>query len=133
MVSAQPISPTASARSSGVGEVKLDPAALVTAPPNPNAALDKFLVADLNGGATPVFDAASWYAAATANPSWDSSTWNDASWAGASWREASWGDASWVDASASWGDASWGDASWGDSSSDSSSAAASWAASTWVN
>jgi serine protease AprX len=134
MLSAKPISSSASPGSSGVGELKLDAAALVTAPPNPNAALDKFLVADPNGGATPVFDGASWYTTATTGPSWDASTWNDASWAGASWGEASWGDASWVDASESWGDASWGDASWGDdSSSDSSSAAASWAASTWVN
>jgi subtilisin family serine protease len=134
MVSAQPISPTATAGSSGVGELKLDVAALVNAAPNPNAALDRYLVNDPNGGPTPVFDAASWYAAATTDPSWDSSTWNDASWAGASWGEASWGDASWVDPAASWGDASWGDASWGDQSgADSSSASSSLAASTWVN
>jgi serine protease AprX len=130
MVSAQPISAAASPGSSGVGELKLDAAALVTTPPNPNASLDQFLVVDPNGGTTPVFDAVSWVDAVTADPSWDASTWNDASWGEASWGEASWGDASWVDAEASWGDASWGESD--DSDSDASSGATSWAALTWV-
>jgi serine protease AprX len=130
MASAKPISPSASRRSSGVGELKLDAAALVSSPPNPNAALDKFLVADPNGGSTPVFDGASWVDAVTADPSWDTASWGDASWGEGA---ASWGDASWVDPVASWGDASWGegDASWGES--DSSSGATSWAALAWVD
>lgn len=123
MVSAKPTA--ASAGSSGVGELKVDAAALVPAPPNPNAALDKFLVADSNGGTTPLFDSASWVDTVTANPLWDASTWNDASWGEASWGEASWGDASWGESDASWGE---GD----DSNSDSSSGATSWAALSWV-
>jgi serine protease AprX len=130
MVSAKPISPSASPGSSGVGELKLDAAALVTAPPNPNAALDKFLVADPNGGTTPVFDSASWVDAVTADPSWDAVSWSDASWGEGA---ASWGDASWGEGDASWGE---GDASWGESDesdSDASTAAASLAASVWVD
>jgi len=127
MVSAQPISPSASPGSTGVGELKLDAAALVKTPPNPNAALDKFLAADPNGGSTPVFDGSTWYAAVTASPMWDAVSWSDASWGEGA---ASWGDASWVDAEASWGDASWGESD--DSDSDSSSGATSWAALTWV-
>jgi hypothetical protein len=56
--------PAAAPGSVGVGEVKLDAAAPVPAPPNPNLALEKFLVADPLGGSTPVFDAASWAEAA---------------------------------------------------------------------
>jgi serine protease AprX len=67
--------PAAAPGSVGVGEVKLDAAALVTAPPNPNLALEKFLVADPLGGSTPVFDAASWAEAARECASWDSASW----------------------------------------------------------
>src|SRR5919204_123398 len=130
MASAKPISPSASPRSSGAGELKVDAAALVAVPPNPNAALDKFLVADPNGGSTLVFDGASWVDAVTADPSWDTASWGDASWGEGA---ASWGDVSWVDPVASWGDASWGesDASWGEG--DASSGATSWAALAWVD
>ena len=109
--------PSSPAGSAGEGEVKLDAAALVTAPSNPNLALDKFLVADPAGSSTPVFDAASWADAARASATWDSASWATASWADASWATASWADASWATASwatASWADASWADASWAD-------------------
>jgi len=131
MVSAKAL-PAASAGSAGVGEVKLDAAALVTAPPNANLALDKFLTPDPLGGSTPVFDAASWAEAARADTAWDSASWADASWAQASWNDASWAEASWSDASwatASWSDASWADASWADAS----WADASWADLSWLN
>jgi serine protease AprX len=131
MLSAKPIAPSAPARSSGVGELKLDAAALVNSPPNPNLALEQFLVPDPSGGAVPVFSAASWVDAATANTAWDTSSWSGASWSTASWGEASWGDASWGEASwatASWGDASWADASWGDGS----GSDASWADLFWL-
>jgi subtilisin family serine protease len=111
MISARAL-PRAAGGSAGVGEVKLDGAALVTAPPNPNAALERFLVADPLGGSTPVFDAASWADAARADTSWDAASWAEASWSDASWAEASWADASW--ATASWAEASWSDASWAD-------------------
>jgi hypothetical protein len=111
MSSATPL-PSTPAQSVGVGEVKLDAAALVTAPPNPNLALEQFLSPDPLGGSTPVFDAASWAEAARGDAAWDSASWAAASWSNASWAEASWNDASW--ATASWADASWADASWAD-------------------
>src|SRR6266508_2953148 len=116
MVSAKAL-PAASPGSAGVGELKLDAAALVTAPPEANLALQKFLTTDPLGGATPVFDAASWAEAARADTAWDSASWAEASWAEASWNAASWAAASWSDASwatASWSAASWSDASWAD-------------------
>jgi serine protease AprX len=109
MVSAKAL-PLAADGSAGVGEVKLDSAALVTAPPNPNAALDPFLVADPLGSSTPVFDAASWAEAARADASWADASWAAASWATASWAEASWTDASWADSDTSthaWPDLVW--------------------------
>jgi serine protease AprX len=111
MLSAMPVANVGNA--AGVGSINAARAALMTsAPPNANAALDKFLV---RGS----FDAAGWTAAAQASASWADASWGDASWATASWSAASWGDVSWNEASwadASWGDASWADASWGDAS-----------------
>ena len=136
MVSARAL-PAANAGSAGVGEVKLDAAALVTAPPDANAALDKFLTPDPLGSSTPVFDAASWAEAARADTSWDAASWAEASWAAASWNDASWAEASWSDASwatASWSDASWADASWADASwADGETAKHAWADLSWLN
>jgi serine protease AprX len=113
----------------GVGHVFATRAAELVDPPNPNRALEQFVVPDPEGGATPVFDAASWTDAARADGSWDAASWTDASWTDASWTDASWTnasfslaswtDASWTDSafsSASWTDASWTDASWTDAS-----------------
>jgi serine protease AprX len=121
----------------GVGTVHAASADKVTDPPNPNLALNRFLVADPNGGATPVFDAASWASVAQADASWASASWASASWASASWSSASWASASW--ASASWASASWAaqataDASWASASWASASwASASWASASWVS
>jgi serine protease AprX len=112
--------PSALPHSSGVGEVDAARALkLTTPPPNPNLALGRFVVADPDGGSTPVFDAASWGSAARSSASWGDASWGDASWGDASWGSASWGDTAWSAASwgtASWGDASWGDVVWGDAS-----------------
>ncbi|HET8893691.1 MAG TPA: S8 family serine peptidase [Gaiellaceae bacterium] len=124
MLTAKP-TPAAAPMSEGVGVVNAAAAALVTNPPNPNAALDQFVVADPSGGAVPVFDAASWGSAAQANTSWDTASWGSASWGSASWGSASWGSLAW--SSASWGTASWGTASWGSSS----LATASWGSASW--
>jgi serine protease AprX len=110
MLSAAPAGAAASG-SLGVGEVDGARALAVSDPPNPNAALEAFLTADPQGGATPVFDAASWGTTAQANASWGTASWGTASWGTASWGTASWGTAYW--SSASWGTASWGTASWG--------------------
>jgi serine protease AprX len=107
--------PNASNLSEGVGEVNAPRSIDYTSPPNPNLALDKFITSDPATGA-PVFNSASWAAAAQADASWASASWSAASWAAASWSSASW-------ASASWSDASWASASWASSA----SAAASWA------
>jgi serine protease AprX len=112
--------PAAVLNSLGVGEIKAAKAAAVTAPPNPNLALDRFVVSDPAGGSGRVFDAASWSGAAKADASWNTASWNSASWSGASWNTASWG-------AASWSDASWASASWSDSSVATSLTDASWA------
>jgi serine protease AprX len=112
--------PNAAPLSVGVGEIDAARADDVTNPPNPNFALNRFLVPDPTGGSTPVFDAASWGSAARTDASWGAASWGAASWGAASWGAASWGAASW--GAASWGTASWGTASWG---------AASWGAASW--
>ena len=112
--------PNARPLSVGVGEVDAGRAGDVVAPPNPNRALNKYLVPDPTGGSTPVFDAASWGSAARADASWGAASWGSASWGSASWGSASWGSTYW--SAASWGSASWGSASWG---------AASWGAASW--
>ena len=121
MVSAQ--TPGAAGDGSlGVGTLDARRAQLVLRPPNPNRALNRFLISDTSGGGYPVFDSASWDSAAKADASWDSASWSDVSWADASWDSTSWSDASWSDAS--WADASWSDVSWAD---------VSWADVSWVD
>ncbi|HLY95521.1 MAG TPA: S8 family serine peptidase, partial [Gaiellaceae bacterium] len=124
MLTAKP-TPAAAPGSEGVGVVNEPAAALVVSPPNPNLALEQFVVQDPNGGSLPVFDAASWANAARASASWSDASWSDASWSDASWSDAWWSSFSWTTASwattawgtASWSDASWSDASWSDTSS----------------
>src|SRR5207253_552469 len=55
---------------SGSGEVDAAAAADVADPPNPNAAIDRFLVPDPAGGPVPVFDTATWASTAQNDPSW---------------------------------------------------------------
>jgi serine protease AprX len=113
MLTARP-TPSAAPLSEGVGEVNAAKAVDLVAPPNPNAALNRFLVPDPSGGSTLVFDAASWGTTARLDASWGTASWSTASWGTASWSTASWSTASW--STASWGTASWGTASWGTSS-----------------
>jgi serine protease AprX len=117
--------PSARPLSVGVGEIDASRAVDLTSPPNPNAALNRFLIADPNGSSTPVFDAASWGSAAQTDASWGAASWGAASWGAASWGAASWGSTYW--SAASWGSASWGSASW----TDASWGAASWGAASW--
>jgi subtilisin family serine protease len=113
---------SAVAGSLGVGSLDAWGAKRVSKAPNPNRALNRFLITDPAGSAYPVFDAASWDSAAKADASWDSASWADIAWTDASWESASWADAAWSDAS--WADASRADASWAD---------ASWADGAWVD
>jgi serine protease AprX len=118
MWSAAP-APAAAPLSVGVGVLDGAAALTVTDPPNPNAALDEFVVTDPTGSTPPSFDTASWGTAVQANASWGTASWGTASWGTASWGTASWGTASWGTSywsSASWGTASWGTASWGTAS-----------------
>ncbi len=129
MVGTKPM-PQASNLSEGVGEVNAGRSIETLNPPNPNKALNAFIVTNPLTSAR-VFDAASWAARAKADASWADASWADASWADASWSAASWADASWSDASwasaswadtalaaASWADLSLGSASWADNAGD---------------
>ena len=116
-------SPTAAAPLTlGVGEINAEKAISLSNPPNPNLALNRFLVADPSGSSLPVFDAASWTSVAQTDASWVSASWTSASWTSASWSSASWTSASWT--SASWTSASWTSASW---------ISASWTSASWVS
>jgi serine protease AprX len=117
MVSAEGVSDSTSANSLGVGEANLQDAFEVTGPPNPNLALNQYLMRDSSG--RNVFDTERWKDTAEANASWSSASWSSASWSSASWSSASWSSASWSSASwssASWSSASWSSASWSSSS-----------------
>jgi serine protease AprX len=108
----------------GVGEPQATAAAAVAAPPNPNAGLNAYVVADPNGGR--VFDAASWSSAAQANASWSSASWNSAAWNSASWSSAAW-------SSKAWNSAAWSSAAWSSGqTTDGNLPAASWASLIWV-
>jgi serine protease AprX len=115
MVGAKPM-PSAAPLSEGVGEVNAQRSVEFLNPPNPNAALNAFILTDPITGDR-VFDAASWASKAKSDASWASASWAAASWASASWSSASW-------ASEYWSAASWASASWADTA----GAAASWAA-----
>ena len=103
-------------RAAGVGEAYAPGAASVSSPPNPNRALDAFLVEDPEGDGL-VFDDVSWLDAAKGSLSWDAVSWLDVSWSDAAWSLVSWSDVSWSDVSwsdVSWSDVSWADVSWSD-------------------
>ncbi len=112
--------PSAAPLSLGVGEINGPRAAEVVTPPNPNASLNAFLIADPTGDQTPVFDTASWARVAEENLSWDSASWARNFWETASWARDYWESASWARdhwESASWARdsqeaASWANASW---------------------
>jgi len=111
--------PNATPNSLGAGELYAGKAAAVTAPPNPNLALDRFLVADPKGGTVPVFDWATWEDSVKRSTVWDAATWTDATWTDATWTDATWTDATWTDATwtdATWTDAALEDATWTDAS-----------------
>jgi serine protease AprX len=98
--------PDADPGQAGVGEINAERATTRPNPPNPNAALNRFVKAAPSGSGV-VFDAASWESAAKSSVSWDSVSWSDVSWTDASWQSVSWSDASWQ--SVSWTDVSWSD------------------------
>ena len=107
---ARPV-PQAAAGSCGVGQVNAVQSVLATTDtPNPNQALNRFLVTKVDG--TTVFDAVSWTDVSWSDVSWDAVSWSDVSWSDVSWDAVSWSDVSWTDVS--WSDVSWSDVSWED-------------------
>ena len=84
----------------GVGEAYAPAAATLAFPPNPNRALNGFLIKDPAGDGM-IFDDVSWLDAAKASPTWDAVSWLDG-WADVSWSDVSWSDVSWTDVS--WAD-----------------------------
>jgi serine protease AprX len=104
--------PDAPPGSAGVGEINAARSTMLSAPPNPNAALNKFVKPNLVTGAKE-FEGPAWYAAAKASVSWDSVSWSDVSWSDVSWSDVSWSDVSWSDVS--WSDVlAAADVSWED-------------------
>jgi serine protease AprX len=99
--------PEAPPGSAGVGEINGLHAAGVSRPPNPNLALNRFLMPDPAGGKSPVFNSVSWTDAAKANSAWDAVTWSDVTWSDASWSAVTWSDVSWTDVT--WSDVTWSD------------------------
>ena len=120
MVSARPLSddPPSGA---GFGEITADGAAKVSDPPNPNLALNRFLIADPHGGPIPVFDEARWTTIAQNDPLWDAATWTTATWTTATWTTATWTTATWT--TATWTTATWTTATW---------TTATWTTATWT-
>jgi serine protease AprX len=90
----------------GVGQVTAILAAnLRSTPPNPNAALNAFVVPDPTGGSVPAFDDAAW-----ANAAWSNAAWSNAAWSSAAWSSAAWSSAAW--SNAAWSNAAWNTAAW---------------------
>jgi serine protease AprX len=128
MVTATP-EPKAAPGSLGVGDVNIAAARQYAkphpTPPNPNAALEQFLVTASDG--TTSFNATAWQNAAMSNKAWDAAAWSDAAWSDAAWSSAAWSDAAWASvawASVAWGTAAWSDAAWSD---------AAWADAAWAD
>jgi serine protease AprX len=128
MLTAQ-LARSAAPLSEGVGVVNAADAAAVTSPPNPNVALDQFLVADPNGGSIPVFDATAWQSAAWGSAAWGSAAWGSAAWGSAAWGSAAWGSTAW--SAAAWGTAAWGTAAWGSCAMAQILATAAWGDAAW--
>jgi serine protease AprX len=106
--------PNAVPESSGIGEINAAAAARLDDPPNPNAALEQFLVP----GSPPSIDTDQWATAAAANPAWASAYWGSAYWGSAYWGSAYWGSAYWgstVSGASYWGSTYLGAAYWGSS------------------
>src|SRR3954447_4476561 len=120
MVTARP-TPNAVPGSVGVGELAADRAVEVSDPPNPNLALDQFVVPAPDGGAGRVFDEATWTTYASANAAWDAATWTTTTWTTATWTTATWTTAAWQ--AATWVSATWTTATW---------TTATWTTATWT-
>ena len=107
--------PEAQRLEQGRGEVNAVRAATAARAPNPNAGLNRFVVADPAGGGIPVFNASAWYDAMKTDSAWDSSAWLDSAWLDSAWLDSGWADSAWLDSA--WLDSAWLDSAWADSAS----------------
>jgi serine protease AprX len=105
--------PEAQRLEQGRGEVNAVRAATATRAPNPNLALNRFVVTDPAGGSVPVFDSSAWYDAMKNDSAWDSSAWLDSAWLDSAWLDSGWADSAWLDSA--WLDSAWLDSAWADS------------------
>jgi serine protease AprX len=97
----------------GVGEVAAANAAAVTDPPNPNAALDRFVSAGS-------FDASSWQQAVQSSSEWSASEWSSTEWSSTEWSSTEWSSTEW--SSSEWSSTEWSSSEWSSSE---------WSASLW--
>jgi serine protease AprX len=97
----------------GRGEVNAVRAATAKRAPNPNAGLNRFLIADPSGGSIPIFDAAAWAEAAWNEAAWNEAAWSEAAWAENGGEDAAWSEAAWNEAA--WNEAAWNEAAWAES------------------
>jgi serine protease AprX len=116
MATARPVRRTPAA--AGLGQITAPAAIRLSAPPNPNRVLNKFLSSASSGGGL-VFNALAWSDAAKASSSWNALAWTDLAWsdsnlAAMAWTDLAWTDMAWTDLSAS--DLAWSDMAWTDSS-----------------
>ena len=120
MLTAEPLA-RARPRSTGVGTLNAASAAAAVDPPNPNLALQPFLVPDPSGDTTPVFDAAGWTTVAQSDPAWASVAWGSVAWVSAAWSSVAWGSVAWGSVawgSVAWWSVAWGSVAWGSNSED---------------
>ncbi|HEU6443882.1 MAG TPA: S8 family serine peptidase [Gaiellaceae bacterium] len=111
--------PLAAPGSVGVGQIDVAAAASVRRPPNPNAALERFVRRYPGVPGRRYLDTTAWAATAASDPDWTDVSWTDVSWSDVSWSDVSWSDVSWSDVSwtdVSWSDVSWSDVSWSEAS-----------------
>jgi serine protease AprX len=119
----------------GVGQVTASRAAYVKKLPNPNAALNRFVIPDPAGSPIPVFDTAAWADTAAASSDWSAPSWADPMWSSAAWSAAAWANSAWASAawdSAAWADAAWATAAWADTAGEDGAASDGMAANTQI-
>jgi serine protease AprX len=105
MATAHPLPAVENGQADGIGLINVALASKIINPPNPNAALNQFVV---NGE----FDAAAWTAAADGDVAWADVAWSDVAWSDVAWGDVAWSDVAWGDVA--WSDVAWSDVAWSD-------------------
>jgi serine protease AprX len=111
MATARPLANNS--RAAGMGEITATRAAVMTSPPNPNHALEKYLSSTtMYGTSFTYFNALAWTDAAKTTSAWDSLAWTDLAWTDLAWTDLAWTDLAWTDVSTT--DLAWSDMAWTD-------------------